>query len=412
MLGVFAEKKSIESWEYGEIAKNIVSGNGYSLNYRGTTYRSIMPPAYPILIAGIYKITGNNKMAAIYFQIVLSCLTCIIIFLIARRISNSTVANVAAFLFAFHPGLIIYSTKNIHTLNLDILLFLSVILFTMKLKESPSFKNALLLGSVFGITLLSRPTIMILPVVILWLFIFLKERFSKKVILTLIIISTMAIPISGWVIRNYVVLKSNYASYDGKPILCTSDTYVLWLGNNPNATGTAVIKDGTAIVINDKELMNKLSILHELEQRELFKTEAIDFIKNNPAKFIKLYIKKLYYFWWFSPVSGILYPSYCLLLYKIYYVSILSFALIGLVHLLSEKDHRMRSNTCLAFFFMIAISLFQAIYYVEGRHRWGVEPILMIFSAAGIVFLATSTIEAIAVRKKRHETYFRKVKYL
>jgi hypothetical protein len=35
----------------------------------------------------------------------------------------------------------------------------------------------------------------------------------------------------------------------------------------------------------------------------------------------------------------------------------------------------------------LAISFFQSIFYVEMRHRWAIEPILLIFAANGIINL-------------------------
>ena len=34
--------------------------------------------------------------------------------------------------------------------------------------------------------------------------------------------------------------------------------------------------------------------------------------------------------------------------------------------------------------FMLGISVAQSFYYVEGRHRWGVEPLLLILVGGGI----------------------------
>ncbi len=33
--------------------------------------------------------------------------------------------------------------------------------------------------------------------------------------------------------------------------------------------------------------------------------------------------------------------------------------------------------------FPVSVSLLQSMYYVEGRHRWGVEPVLLLLAAAG-----------------------------
>ena len=97
-------------------------------------------------------------------------------------------------------------------------------------------------------------------------------------------------------------------------------------------------------------------------------------------------------------MSGLLYPHRYLLTYKVFYSFILFFALVGLTCSLAKKNKDMLANAYLLLFFLISISLFQALYYVEGRHRWGIEPILMIFSAVGIA----AFVETIRRVKKWH----------
>jgi hypothetical protein len=38
--------------------------------------------------------------------------------------------------------------------------------------------------------------------------------------------------------------------------------------------------------------------------------------------------------------------------------------------------------------FLASISVFQSLFYVDGRHRWGVEPVFLIIAAAGILSLS------------------------
>ena len=383
LFGAFAERDAIETYEYSKLAENMFENRGYTLDYLHTDYKSFALPLYSGLIMMIYKVCGVNVAPVIYFQIGLSLFACIIVFLIARRICDNTAALIAAFLSAFHPGLIIYSIKKVHALNLDILLILAALLLAMMLKEKPSFRKAAFLGGVFGAAFLSRPLVVVFLVVILWLFVYLKQGFLKKCLLAITAALIMAIPVSSWLIRNSLV-------HNGKFVFTTTDTVVFWIGNNPNATGTVYNTDGTSIFSSDKKLFDEVvSLDDELEIRDLYGKEAVKFIKNNPAKFVALYFKKFTYFWWFTPVSGILYPHRYLLLYKAFYLLILPLAAVGLGSLFTKKRHDM-ANAYLLLFSMLSISLFQALYYVDGRHRWGIEPILMIFSAAGVTFLISS----------------------
>ncbi len=394
LFNIFLTHNSIQTLEYSDIAKNIVSGNGYTYNYLGTLYRSYGTPLYPALIAIIYKFAGITNSPIVYLQITLSLLSGLVLFFIARRIANENAALIASIIFLFHPGLVLYSVKSIHSLQLDIFLFLLAVISVMRLREKMSFANAAVTGLAFGMAALSRPSIAAFAFIsVLWLFVGSGTAFKTKMFSALLLISIAAIPVSVWIVRNYAVHK--------KIIMTTTcDAEVFWRGNNKNATGASHQTDGMGVLEHDKELYDKLITLNELDKRELFRKEATQFIINNPGKAIMLYLKKIYYFWWFSPVSGILYPHSYLFIYRVFYSMMLFFAVIGLISLFKKKDDDIRKNVCLLLLFLILTSLFQAMYYVEGRHRWGVEPILLIFSAAGITAFMEN-VGSFIIRKSR-----------
>ncbi len=131
-----------------------------------------------------------------------------------------------------------------------------------------------------------------------------------------------------------------------------------------------------------EEFRKKLFSLDEIGQMELFKTEALTFIRQHPGQFIERTLKKLYYFWWFSPQAGLLYPASYLILYKIYYAVILSGALIGLIWALGIR--RTRPLVILMLLLFSSNSLLHSLYYLEGRHRCSIEPFLLICFSFGV----------------------------
>jgi hypothetical protein len=48
----------------------------------------------------------------------------------------------------------------------------------------------------------------------------------------------------------------------------------------------------------------------------------------------------------------------------------------------------------------VGLSLLQSVYHVDGRHRWGIEPILVALSGGGAAFL----IERLLRQKSRFST--------
>lgn len=378
LLYIFTVAKSVESWEYDQIARNIVEARGYSLNYLGSEYKSFAPPLYPLLIAGIYYLFGIQTAPVVITQIILSIMTCIIIYCVAGRILPEKSAIIAFCLCLFHPGLIIYSVKKIHALNLDNFLFALTVFLVFRIKDNPRVKQFILGGFGFGITVLSRPSILaFLPPALLWLFFTLKKPLRIKAFNSFVLLLAMAIPIFPWVMRNYAIHKKFI-------LTTTNDAEVFWRGNNENASGTSFSDSKIYILESDRRLHEKVKGLKEIEKRDAFMNEAVKFVKNNPKKFLKLYLKKICYFWGFSPASGLLYPQAYLSVYKVFYYTMLLLGLYGLVCLFAKGNPEISKEIVLLVLFLLSISLFQSLFYIEGRHRWAIEPFLLIFSANGI----------------------------
>ena len=144
---------------------------------------------------------------------------------------------------------------------------------------------------------------------------------------------------------------------------------------------------------NLKDLIVELrgqSVLLDSDVAELYRVETKrinEAVKNNPDKFVSLFFKKIYYFWWFSPQFGILYPKHLLPFYKILYSGEFLFALIGILFIAVSRDKSLKHKGILLLMVFLSISVFQSLFYVEGRHRLALEPLLLIFTASGIILV-------------------------
>jgi hypothetical protein len=177
----------------------------------------------------------------------------------------------------------------------------------------------------------------------------------------------------------------------GEIILFRTDIGMnLWYGNHPGASGTSyTLSPLPAPVISrlPPELSARINGTGEIDQDRILRGAVLDFARNDPAEAFLLVLKKIYYFWWFSPHSGLLYPAIWLAAYKVYYSVILFFAVIGLLVSLRSARESVRTGTTLFLLLAGSVSLTQALFYVEGRHRWQAEPLLLVFTAAGFLYL-------------------------
>jgi len=361
-----------EPWEYEEIAVNLFQGNGFVINFIGTDYYAYSTPLYPLICGALYQAFFHNPGLVIMFQIIISGLLSVFIYLIGLKLFGRKAGLISSALSTLHPGLIIYSALKLHALSLDAFLITLTVYCFIMLFDNFNWRWALAAGISYGLTMLTRSTIVFYPVVILAWILKCRQAEVKRIIKPALIIMIISFLLVGaWSLRNYLIFNRFIP-------LTTVSAEVFWRGNNINATGTSFTDAGQALREADERFYEKFKSLDELRRYDLFKQEAMNFIRQEPMKFAFLTIKKIYYFWWFSPDYGKHYPLSYAVIYKIYYALILLLALSGAIF---SKNKR----AILIVLALLAISFTQSFFYVEGRHRLAIEPLLMIFSAIGIL---------------------------
>lgn len=79
----------LKHWAFGRIARSIALGHGFGSPFADTGLSALLPPVYSYLLAGIFKIFGietrASVLAALSLNSVFSALTCVPVFLFARR---------------------------------------------------------------------------------------------------------------------------------------------------------------------------------------------------------------------------------------------------------------------------------------------------------------------------------------
>lgn len=366
-------------WEYDRIALNLLSGKGYTYGYLSNRCFFFGYPFYPYFSAAIHFITNRNYLILEIVQALIAAFSVIPLTVIAKKIFNKRTAVVAGLLYCFHPGLIVYTGK-IHELTL-VLCFILVISYLMLCFE---IKRRLLfiIGILIGLGILLRPTfIFFIPLFFIYLIV--KKGIGiKKAILNSIIIALLAmIVISPWIYRGY-------KKYNRFIFITTTSAVNFWIGNNPMASGSALTRDNKPIFsIQDEAFRNKALSLNELDQHDFFKDESIKYIRAYPLEFFKRTLVKFIYFWSFSPQTGLRYPASWLIVYKFLYYFLAAFFILGLYFIF--RNHLYINIPAVIFLlsFFLIISIVHSFYHVDGRYRWMIEPLLMVFSSYGIATL-------------------------
>lgn len=366
-----------EVFEYEAMADNILNGKGFLFNFFGTPYKAFIQPFYPVFTTVIYYLTNHNQFVVLGIQAIVASALCFVVYSIAIRLTGRKEALLAAILVAFHPGITVYSVLKLHPLVFDVFFYLLTVSLVFRFIEKPSSRNAILAGAFTGLALLSRSTILFFVILCLAYSFFLLGAIKVKTRIKYlsIIVVVAAIVYSPWVIRNYRVFNEVVFTQ-------TSSGENLWAGNNKAASGSAILASGKSIHTKMPDGMREdLSNLDELGQAKYYKNYFVNFVKENPLLFTQLFIKKLYYFWWFMPHTGVLYSKTWLYTYKLYYGILFFLFFIGLVSALRKQSKIPIVLLLLAY--MLSLAFLHAIVNVDIRHRWTVEPIMIIFASIG-----------------------------
>ena len=367
-------------WEYEVLAGNLLAGRGFVFAGEDMVYRSYAEPLYPFLLYAIYAVTEHSFLAVALVQVALSTALVVVVDAIGRATAGPAVGLGAALLVALDPGLIRYTVK-FHVLVLDALLLATVVLLLLEVRRTPRPGGFAALGLALGLGVLSRPTVLgFVPVALAWMVLGLPGlRLGRRLALIGLTLAVAAAVLAPWVVRNQAV--------HGRFVLTrVGGGFVFWLGNHPGSSGSAVDRSGQdPLPAAPPALREAIARADEAGRDEIFRREAFQFVREDPVGFVGRTATKLFYFWWFSPQSGLWYAGEPFWIYRLFYLVAAPAAAAGMVTVFAGRLPGVdRVAAALVLAFLLSMSVTQSVFYVEGRHRLGVEGVFLIFSAAGL----------------------------
>lgn len=365
-------------WEMGRIAASIASGHGFSNPFGPATGPTGWePPLYPYLAAGVFQIFGVYSKASAFVLLTLnslfSALTCIPIFLIARKVFSEKVAVGSAWAWALLPNIMFWCTRAIWETSLAALLLSLIFWLTLTFEDREGWRPWILFGLLWGITALSSTSLLsFLPAAGLWAW-YRRARRGKRSLGGVILASVVFFAcITPWLVRNYhtfgkfIFIRDNFGAE-------------LRLGNGPGADGTLMLYEDTT---HDPAAMRQFEDLGELQYIALRKGQALAFIKADYGRFAWLSVKRFVNFWagpprdtnpaWLSPAKNSLFLLSSLL------------AIWGLAQAL-----RLRPPGSALFLWLFL--LYPAVYYFVyciPRYRHPIEPEMTILCVFALTHFA------------------------
>jgi 4-amino-4-deoxy-L-arabinose transferase-like glycosyltransferase len=366
-----------QRFEYDEVARNLVEGRGLGLTVHQTWYRSFGNLPYVLLTAASYFASTRPATTLLVLQALLIVPTTLAAFGLARRLFGGRAGVLAAAGTALHPALLYFDTHKLHPLGFDTLLAVGGLQLALGLSPAVSRGRLLVTGVLHGVALLERATFLpLLPLALL------RLRSGRALArASLVYLSLALLPTGLWLGRSVLVY--------GTPVLNPEAAEFLWRGNNPVASGTNFARGARLVPVFEAapaQFRREVLACDEAGQRRAFRREALRFMREQPLDAARLYLRKLGAFLWFSEHAGRLYPPVLVRAYRIGYAALALAACAGLVALRRRPPESRRRGLALVLFFL-SVGAIQSVFYVETRHRWAVEPLLVVLAAGALADL-------------------------
>jgi hypothetical protein len=424
---LFTEHAGPVGYEHGQIAENLLAGRGFSIEFLGSHGpTSQQAPFYPLLLAAVWWCFGVATPQAILAVQLLQCLAGTALVLAVGWLGWSLLPERPSVGWVAGLGAAVYPTHLYMVTHLQVALWAALPL-TLLLATciSPRWRatrgGAILVGCLAGALLLIEPILALaLPICVLAFWLGEGEgswrgRFGRAPLARLgLMAAVAALIVTPWSARNWIV--------HGRPVPIKSTFgYAFWQGNNPISWGTDKVPkssaerlrlehDGTVkgmdralwearhetLYIDDVLLKptgyHEFAGLSEPDRSRLLGRQAWQFVRDNPARYGRLCLRRLQYFLLFDETN----PKAANRLYRISTVAWLVLALLGL----SISRGRWRALWPTYAIFAV-VALFHSLVIVSARFRIPVEPMTFVWAATAVAPLAVRLLQRRQIRVYR-----------
>jgi 4-amino-4-deoxy-L-arabinose transferase-like glycosyltransferase len=365
-------------WETGRVARSIAVGQGFSSPYpEPTGATNLIPPFYAYLVAGVFRLFGiftpSSAVAMLTLNNLFSSLTCLPVFLIARRVFGLRAAVRAGWIWAFFPYAVALPNVNVWDTTLTTLLLSLVVLATLHLERSTSLGPWLGYGALWAIAALTNPAVLsTLPFLGAWVWLRHWRRGENCTGAAFAASLVFLVAMAPWIWRcsqvygRFVALRGGF----GLEVLVG------------NSTDTSSPANWSVLPGENSGELAKLRRLGEPAYMAGKQREAREVIARRPLRFAGLTLRRILYTWtclWGFPQplgldeSGL--PN--VLVYS--FVSLLAFA--GLRRAIQDRRDGVIALVIPLIFFPIVSYL----THPEMRYRHPIDPVVVVFVGYGAV---------------------------
>lgn len=202
-----------DAFDYDHAATSIASGEGWPYSRAPGRESAFRPPAYPVLLAGVYKVTGvehgtkhERLVPARILGILIGTLIVAMIFIVARQLWGRRVALLAMFGGAIYIPLILVGASVMSEPLFALLLLGALAAAIQHRRSTHRWRWVVVSGVLAGLTCLTRANalVLLLPLgLAVWT---VRPRWSVRALAAPALLVVLAlVTVSPWTIRNAIV---------------------------------------------------------------------------------------------------------------------------------------------------------------------------------------------------------------
>ncbi len=253
---------------------------------------ALRAPLHATVLAALLSVAGEES--SLYFLLVyacwslVSCATCLVLMRLGRYCISRQAGVLSGVLYAVFPPAIYYATNATCDATLVTLALALIVWTAVGLRERGSINSALLLGITIGVGALLIPSVLSVGVVVVFWATAVSQLAMRRRFRNLGITALVAVfVVLPWLLRNHVV-------FDEVVFLRSNFGMEFWGAN----TGS-----GRAYIPMDEFHLsdpNELALLQELGEPAydaVCMERAVDWIREDPARFCLLSLKRIGVFW-------------------------------------------------------------------------------------------------------------------
>jgi len=383
--------------EPSRIAASIARDQGFSSPFRVDTGPSAwIPPIYPYLLAGIFRVFGVFTVAsywvAVAMNIIVHAFTCVVLYWVTREIFGHRVGLYAAMALAsfpllFHPLVLLHVLGDVYIgwglfipptlMWYTQLSELAIVLLIWLTLRQPHWT---IYGMAWGIGGLVNPGLLILlPAFLAWRG-WHRDHWHH---LGLTVI-TAAVCIAPWLLRNYLVFD--------RPVFIRDNFGVeLRAGNQPGGMG---LWDSNVHPNQNAYELGRVVEMGEVEYARVAGQEAIASIRSRPREFVQNTMLRIAYFWIGTPLTSRWLPQSLQALRFLKHLPLMTLSFLALF----GAGRALWNGNKKALLFAAVLFFYPLIFYITHlgwgfQYQYAIEPVMLALAIS--VFIREGTTKSL-----------------